>query len=550
MLALIKTQKNLRFTLTHLRGILQHKVQHGVAAVFGKYEELQRKTVKNSKRFGRFQDLFMPVVNWHNNKEKFFSHIKLPHDQELAPEYLKARLNKAYDEYFENEKDNHYVKVINKKWKLSKDCSEDLSEQKQVALDKLKKWISSHMRRIKLPDLLVEIDNELHFTEAFMFPNRQGLRLIEDICDIIVTIMAHGCNVGLYTMSQLVDGISYEKIKRVTDWQLQDEALRSSLALVVNAISKLSITKSWGEGKASTSDAHLIRFREKVLQQSYSPRFRDFALAFYTFVADNYAPYHSKPIECNEGEAPHALDGILYNESDLPIEESHTDTRAAAVIMFTAFSWLGTVYNPRIKGIQNHLIFRIDQDKDYGSLAPLLKHKSSTINMLAICKQWDRMAHFYASIAHGHVTASVALKRLLSLNSSNEFYNANLQLGRILKTENTLKDMISPERRKKKHRDLLKGEEMHQLARDVSYGNQGKITARDLVAQRNCCSCLTLIMACIVYWQAKEIARIISENNIDDADLDLSLLEHISPIGWDNIILYGEYIINKDLIRR
>jgi hypothetical protein len=57
-------------------------------------------------------------------------------------------------------------------------------------------------------------------------------------------------------------------------------------------------------------------------------------------------------------------------------------------------------------------------------------------------------------------------------------------------------------------------------------------------------------MACIVYWQAKEIARIISENNIDDADLDLSLLEHISPIGWDNIILYGEYIINKDLIRR
>lgn len=58
-------------------------------------------------------------------------------------------------------------------------------------------------------------------------------------------------------------------------------------------------------------------------------------------------------------------------------------------------------------------------------------------------------------------------------------------------------------------------------------------------------------MACIVYWQAKEIARILSEcYDPQSQELDLSLLQHISPVGWDNIILYGEYIINKSLIRR
>ena len=109
--------------------------------------------------------------------------------------------------------------------------------------------------------------------------------------------------------------------------------------------------------------------------------------------------------------------------------------------------------------------------------------------------------------------------------------------------------MIDPAMRKRRHRGLLKGEEMHQLARDVSYGNRGKITARDLIAQRNCCNCLTLIMANVVYWQAKEIGRIISENDIPE-EIDLSLLEHISPIGWDNIVLYGEYVIDKSLIRK
>ena len=31
--------------------------------------------------------------------------------------------------------------------------------------------------------------------------------------------------------------------------------------------------------------------------------------------------------------------------------------------------------------------------------------------------------------------------------------------------------------------------------------------------------------------------------------VDLSLLKHISPIEWDNVVLYGEYHLNKRLIK-
>jgi TnpA family transposase len=492
----------------------------------------------------------MPQNKWDGIRGEFFAKNKLPPSGESAKNYLTDRLNKAYDQYFLAEKNNPYAKVVDGKWVLSTDHADKLSSTEEQELIKLKKWIATHMRTIKLPDLLVEVDNDLHFSQAFIAPSRQGSRFIEDICEVIITIMAHGCNIGTYSMSQLVENISYDKIKKITDWQLTDESLRLALSWIVNAISKLDVTKSWGEGKTSSSDAHLVPFSSKILQQGYSPPFGDFAMEFYTFVSDNYAPYYGKPIEFSDGESPHVLDGILYNESDLEIEEHYTDTKAAGVMTFTAFAFLGVKYDPRIRGVQNHLIYKIDKNKDYKSLKPLLEHQYNVINIEEIVRHWDRMAHFYASMSHGHMTASISLKRLSLLNSKNEFYNTNLQLGRILKTENTLQSMIDEKKRRKRHRGLLKGEEMHQLARDVSYGNGGKISARDLIGQRNSCNCLTLIMACIVYWQAKAINHLITTQDIESAGLNLSMLQHISPIGWKNIILYGEYIINKDLIKR
>lgn len=56
-------------------------------------------------------------------------------------------------------------------------------------------------------------------------------------------------------------------------------------------------------------------------------------------------------------------------------------------------------------------------------------------------------------------------------------------------------------------------------------------------------------MACIIYWQAKELNRVILECEPEKAGVDLDLLEHISPIGWENVVLYGEYVLNRNLIK-
>ena len=279
----------------------------------------------------------------------------------------------------------------------------------------------------------------------------------------------------------------------------------------------------------------------KVLQRTYSTRFNDFALEFYSFVADNYAPFYSRPIECTDRDAPFVLDGVLYHESDLDLEEHYTDTHGYTEINFAAFVMVGMRFCPRIRSLHRQRIYCADPTRHHGVLEPVLKRGRRAVNFRLIAEQWDRIGQFYAAFPAGHATASAALQRLNRFQASNRFYAANRELGRALKTEFVLQYMSEPQLRAKVRRGLLKVEQLHALARAVYYGQRGRISAREVYDQVNACSCLTLILACIVYWQAREISRMAAA---PDFPFDPELLRHVSPIEWKNVILYGEIKID------
>ncbi|MHC4536003.1 MAG: Tn3 family transposase, partial [Planctomycetota bacterium] len=506
-------------------------------------------SVTHSKRFGNFDDFFIDRDKWLKIRESFFSESGLPQDSEDVPSYLKKRLNEAYDNFLFSLPNNTYAKINAEGWQLETDPVEKLQPQEEEKLDELRSWLKKRMRSIKLPELLIEVDNELNFTHYFMTPAQKVGRNPSDICAIIATIMAHGCNIGPHTMSQLTQATTYEEIKQITDWQLIEENQRGALAIIVNAIAALDTSQRWGQGKTSASDGQRFAFHRRVLQQTYSPTFSDFALEFYSFVADNYAPYYSMPIECSDRDAPFVLDGLLYNESDLQLEEHYTDTHGYTEINFAAFAMLGKRFCPRIRQLHRQRIYRIDEAKDYGPLGALVNRRDRTIKEDFIVSQWDRMGQFYATLKTGHTTASVALKRLNSMSKKNQFYLANREFGRVFKTEFILQYMSIPPLRRKVKRGLLKNDQIHALAREVAYGKQGQITQRDFSEIMKSCSCLTLILACIIYWQAREIETCISECHPEEEDIDISLLQHISPVEWENVVLYGEYVIDPKLIR-
>ncbi len=337
--------------------------------------------VHQSKRFGRFENFFISKAQWEFRRKSFFERAELPIRAEEVEAHLTQRLNRAYDRFLKFLPDNTYASIKDDQWALSSDPAEKSGEAAEQRLAELRAWLSEHLRTIKLADLLIEVDNELGFTRTFMTSAQQKQRQAEHVCLILAAIMAHGCNIGPYTMAQLTDDVSYEQIRRVTDWQLTEEAQRSALAQVVNAISRLDVSQAWGSGKTSSSDGQRFSLNQRVLQQTYSHKLRDFALEFYSFIADNYSPFYSTAIECTDRDAAYVLDGLLYNESDLALEEHYTDTHGYTEINFAAFAMLGRRFAQRIRGLHKQRIYRIDDDKDYGPLVPLIERRDRLIHL-------------------------------------------------------------------------------------------------------------------------------------------------------------------------
>jgi len=121
-----------------------------------------------SKRFGKLDNFFIDHEQWEPIKEMFYQKSKLPRNSSDVAAYLTNRLQKAFDYFFEYEKNNPFAKVGKAGWILSTDAAETLSSEQKQKLEALTQWLSSHMRTIKLPDLLIEVDNDLHFTDQFL----------------------------------------------------------------------------------------------------------------------------------------------------------------------------------------------------------------------------------------------------------------------------------------------------------------------------------------------------------------------------------------------
>ncbi len=109
-------------------------------------------------------------------------------------------------------------------WRLSAEPTEKLDQAAQDRLTQLKSWLAKNMRRVRLPELLIEVDNELGFTRNFLTPAQRQEPSPDDICAVLAAVMAHGCNLAAYTMAQLTPDVTYEQLKRIGDWQLTEEA--------------------------------------------------------------------------------------------------------------------------------------------------------------------------------------------------------------------------------------------------------------------------------------------------------------------------------------
>ena len=238
-------------------------------------------------------------------------------------------------------------------------------------------------------------------------------------------------------------------------------------------------------------------------------------------------------------DSTYVLDGLLYHESDLRIEEHYTDTAGFTDHVFALMHLLGFRFAPRIRDLGDTKLYIPKGDVAYDALKPMI---GGTLNIKHVRTHWDEILRLATSIKQGTVTASLMLRKLGSYPRQNGLAVALRELGRIERTLFILDWLQSVELRRRVHAGLNKGEARNALARAVFFNRLGEIRDRSFEQQRYRASGLNLVTAAIVLWNTVYLERATHGLRGNGHAVDDALLPYLSPLGWEHINLTGDYL--------
>jgi TnpA family transposase len=107
---------------------------------------------------------------------------------------------------------------------------------------------------------------------------------------------------------------------------------------------------------------------------------------------------HTKVINTTVRDATHVLDGLLYHESDLRIEEHYTDTAGFTDHVFGLCHLLGFRFAPRIRDLADRRLYTAEKAKRYPTLQPFI---GGTINLKQLLAQWSENLRLWLLHSHG-----------------------------------------------------------------------------------------------------------------------------------------------------
>jgi TnpA family transposase len=233
------------------------------------------------------------------------------------------------------------------------------------------------------------------------------------------------------------------------------------------------------------------------------------------------------------------LGGLLYHESDRSIEEHYTDTSGFTDHVFALMHLLGFRFAPRIRDIQDKKLYITGSSDDYPALGALIGGK---INLTLILSNLDEILRLATSIQQGVVTASLIVRKIGSYPRQNGIALALHELGKIERTIFMLNWFMDPILRRRNTTGLNKGEARNTLAKAVCFKKLGEMIDQSYENQRYRASGLNLVTAAIALWNTVYLERAIVALKEHGDQVDETLLQNLSPLGWEHINLIGDYV--------
>ena len=433
---------------------------------------------------------------------------------------------------------NPFASIVEGRLKLHVRDALPISAEVKV----LRGLIEASLRRVRIEDLLREVDHETHFARAFRPLGGYEPRSERLYPALLATLIAHGTNLGIAAMGQSAQGITVDMLQHVTRWFLREDTIKAANAALVNFHHQLPISRVWGEGIASSSDGQRFGIQQSSLLASYYPRYFGYyerAVTVYTHTSDQYSVFGTRIISCSPREALYVLDGLLENNTILRLREHYTDTHGFTEHIFGLCYLLGYSFMPRLRDLADQHLYKMDRQADHGCLNPLF-HGVADTHLLR--EQWDSLVRVAASLKNRTAPANVIVQRLANASSSDRLAGALTALGRIVKTIFVLRYLSDPQLRYRVQLQLNRGEARHELAgRCLFFANRGEFRSGDAEEIMNKASSLSLLSNAVLVWNTLRITEIVNQlraagHTITDQDL-----ARVSPLMHAHVIPNGTY---------
>lgn len=484
-----------------------------------------------------FWNLVYDDRNWQQTREQAYLRLDLPPDGQEFLAKITAEFDRAVRAAERGLPSNRFASVSNGRLKLKKRDAMPVSR----VLRELRATIGASLPRVRIEDLLQDVDEWCGFTGAFQPLGGYQPRGGDLHRSLLATMIAHGTNLGLAAMSQSVDTLTADALQDTSRWFLRDATINAANTILVDYHHGLKLSSIWGDGSRSSSDGQRFAVERDSLLGSVYPRYfgyYDRALQLYTHTSDQNSVYGTQAISCAPREAGYVLGGILDNDTALAIREHTSDTHGFTEHLFGLCALLGITFMPRLKDLPDQVLSRIDRGADYGALQPLLRGR---INVELILEQWDQLVRLAASLKDRLTPAHVVMQRLVNANASDRLADALSQLGRLMKTLHILRYIQEEPLRDAIQLQLNRGEFRHTLAKSLFFANWGSFRSGDYEEVMNKASCLSLLSNAVLVWNTVHIARIVDQLRAAGHEVKDEDLARVSPLAHAHVIPNGSY---------
>jgi TnpA family transposase len=408
----------------------------------------------------------------------------------------------------------------------------------------LKMEITKRWPMTSLLDVLKETDLRVDFTRFFRSPTAwENLDRATLQYRLLLALYGLGTGAGLKRVAMGNQGLSYRDLLYVRRRFITPEAVRQSIAAVVNRLFEARLPQLWGEDiTACASDSRHFRAWDQNLLTEWHARYGKPGIMIYWHVDRKAACIYSQLKTCASSEVAAMIEGVLRHCTTMEVDRQYVDSHGQSAVAFAFCHLLGFQLLPRLKAIHQQRLYRPEagHPEAYPNLQPILRRP---INWHLIAPEYDNMIKYSTALRLGTADTDAILRRFTRHNVQHPTYSALLELGKARRTIFLCRYLRLRELRREIHEGLNVVENWNSANDFILFGKGGEIATNRREDQELSMLTLHLLQNALVYINTLMLQRVLSETAWLTR-LTMEDLRALTPLIYAHVSPYGHFLLD------